>query len=277
MQLTKTVNIHPRDFGPELTRTITEQLNKVQGTIGLGDCHIVAVIHVEKISKGRIIDETGFSQHTVHYTAIVLRPVPNEVVDAVVTSVQKVSLRSPTSRWLFFNTDSRFVCVNKIGISCSMGPVVHIFIPEAKIPDNYEFDPSSESFVSSDRTLRIQKSDLVRTRLYGITRTEQNMIVRNTCTFPYLSRIIRTLIMNNRVLLVRLMAIIWVVWLFRSSNKYNKGNDNRPSIFGTIHGVTSQQGARKIVPLLGFPPTSTPMEQNDVKISWEATTKGRGR
>ena len=89
--MTKNINIHPRDCGPNLRGPIQNILHReVQGTMGVNGCHIVAVTEIIKIGKGKIQDETGYAIFHVRYKAIVFRPIRNEVVDAIVGGVDQV-------------------------------------------------------------------------------------------------------------------------------------------------------------------------------------------
>lgn len=90
--MSKTINIAPKECGPHLQQTIRNKLHhEVQGTRGLDFSHIVAVNEIERIGKGKVLDETGYVSFNIHYRAIVFRPIVQEVVAAIVTSATDVS------------------------------------------------------------------------------------------------------------------------------------------------------------------------------------------
>jgi len=50
----------------------------------------VAIVNVDSIGKGMVQDSYGAASFVVKYTAIVLKPFKNEVVDGIVDNVNKV-------------------------------------------------------------------------------------------------------------------------------------------------------------------------------------------
>jgi DNA-directed RNA polymerase II subunit RPB7 len=82
--------------------------------------YIIAVLGHERHGHGIVQDgsETGAVEFTIKYRAIVLKPFKNEVVDAVV------------------------VTVNKMGFFAEVGPL-NIFISNHLIPTDFKFEPNS--------------------------------------------------------------------------------------------------------------------------------------
>lgn len=81
--------LHPRHFGREIKQQIVQKLHEeVEGT-----CHgrygfIIAVteIDTENMGMGMVQEGTGFVVYPVTFSAVVMKPFPNEIIDAVVTS-----------------------------------------------------------------------------------------------------------------------------------------------------------------------------------------------
>ncbi|EYU34942.1 hypothetical protein MIMGU_mgv1a020255mg, partial [Erythranthe guttata] len=80
---------------------------------------IVAITGVESIGKGLIRDGTGFVTFPVKYQCVVFRPFKGEILEAVVTMV------------------------NKMGFFAEAGPV-QIFVSNHLIPDDMEIQKESE-------------------------------------------------------------------------------------------------------------------------------------
>ncbi|NWI05884.1 RPB7 polymerase, partial [Tichodroma muraria] len=79
---------------------------------------VIAVTTIDNIGAGVIQPGRGFVLYPVRYKAIVFRPFKGEVVDAVVTQV------------------------NKVGLFTEIGPM-SCFISRHSIPSEMEFDPNS--------------------------------------------------------------------------------------------------------------------------------------
>lgn len=62
----------------------------VEGTCTGRYGYIITVVKVGDISKGKVLPGTGLAEFNVKYQAIVFKPYKGEVVDAVVTTVNKV-------------------------------------------------------------------------------------------------------------------------------------------------------------------------------------------
>ncbi|GCB83440.1 hypothetical protein scyTo_0023590 [Scyliorhinus torazame] len=86
--------LHPRYFGPNLLNTVKQKLfTEVEGTCTGKYGFVIAVTTIDNIGAGVIQPGRGFVLYPVKYKAIVFRPFKGEVVDAVVTQVNKVTER----------------------------------------------------------------------------------------------------------------------------------------------------------------------------------------
>ncbi|KAJ1939883.1 DNA-directed RNA polymerase II subunit [Kickxella alabastrina] len=122
---------------------VTKRLYQdVEGTCTGRYGYIVAVVAIMDIKMGKIIPGLGSAEFEVQYSAILFKPFRNEVMDAVVNTV------------------------NKIGFFASAGPL-NIFVSHSLIPADMEFDPHSNppSFHSED--IKIEKGTLVRVKISG--------------------------------------------------------------------------------------------------------------
>ncbi|GFR52515.1 hypothetical protein Agub_g15072 [Astrephomene gubernaculifera] len=146
LTLSKSLDIHPKHFGPKLREVIREKLiAETEGTCTGKYGYVVAVTKVDDIGRGRIRqDQSGFATFEVTYGCIVCRPYKGEVLDAVVTNV------------------------NKMGFFAQAGPL-QLFVTQHLIPEEFEFDSADDnSWVSSDSITRIQGGTHVRVRIVGI-------------------------------------------------------------------------------------------------------------
>ncbi|KAL7978166.1 hypothetical protein Chor_005153 [Crotalus horridus] len=85
--------LHPRYFGPNLLNTVKQKLfTEVEGTCTGKYGFVIAVTTIDNIGAGVIQPGRGFVLYPVKYKAIVFRPFKGEVVDAIVTQVNKVGL-----------------------------------------------------------------------------------------------------------------------------------------------------------------------------------------
>lgn len=85
--------LHPKYFGPQLMETVRQKLyTEVEGTCTGKYGFVIAVTTIDSIGSGIIQPGQGFVVYPVKYKAIVFRPFKGEVLDAVVTQVNKVSV-----------------------------------------------------------------------------------------------------------------------------------------------------------------------------------------
>ncbi|CAG9565606.1 unnamed protein product [Danaus chrysippus] len=82
--------LHPRYFGPQLLDTVKQKLyTEVEGTCTGKYGFVIAVTTIDSIGAGLIQPGQGFVVYPVKYKAIVFRPFKGEVLDAIVTQVNK--------------------------------------------------------------------------------------------------------------------------------------------------------------------------------------------
>ncbi|EPQ02231.1 DNA-directed RNA polymerase II subunit RPB7 [Myotis brandtii] len=145
--------LHPRYFGPNLLNTVKQKLfTEVEGTCTGKYGFVIAVTTIDNIGAGVIQPGRGFVLYPVKYKAIVFRPFKGEVVDAVVTQV------------------------NKVGLFTEIGPM-SCFISRHSIPSEMEFDPNSNPpcYKEVDEDIVIQQDDEIRLKIVG-TRVDKNDI-----------------------------------------------------------------------------------------------------
>ncbi|KAH6565436.1 hypothetical protein BASA50_010938 [Batrachochytrium salamandrivorans] len=149
-QLTHTINLHPQFFGPQIKAFLTRRLyEEVEGTCSGQFGYIISVVDIVDVGKGVLQSNTGFAQFQVLYKAIVFKPFKNQVVDGIVTTV------------------------NKIGFWADVGPL-QVFISSHLIPGYLKFDSNSnppayvgEGQEFGEASLRVEKGATVRLRIVG--------------------------------------------------------------------------------------------------------------
>lgn len=149
--LNRNLQLHPRHFGANLRNTIIQKLHtEVEGTCSGRYGFIIMVTSIATVGLGKINDGTGMVTFPVAYRAIVFRPFKGEVVDAVVTQV------------------------NKMGFMAEVGPL-QVFVSKHLIPTDMTFDPTEHCFASEDESVKISKDDEVRLKIVG-TRVDASEI-----------------------------------------------------------------------------------------------------
>ena len=95
IKMTRNVRLHPRHFGPKLEDELMKTLMKeVAGNCTKRFGYVIAVTHIEPRGlkgKGVVQEGTGMAIFPVEFTCIVMRPFKNEIYEAVVTNVTRVS------------------------------------------------------------------------------------------------------------------------------------------------------------------------------------------
>ena len=90
-QLTHTINLHPQFFGPQIKIFLKSRLlEEVEGTCSGRYGYIISVVDIVNVGNGVLQANTGFAEYVIEYKAIVFKPFKNQVVDAIVTTVNKV-------------------------------------------------------------------------------------------------------------------------------------------------------------------------------------------
>ncbi|XP_022939214.1 DNA-directed RNA polymerase II subunit RPB7 isoform X1 [Cucurbita moschata] len=142
--LERNMQLHPRHFGRNLRENLVSKLMKdVEGTCSGRHGFVVAITGIENIGKGLISDGTGFVTFPVKYQCVVFRPFKGEILEAIVTMV------------------------NKMGFFAEAGPV-QIFVSNHLIPDDMEFQSGDmPNYTTSDGSVKIQKDSEVRLKIIG--------------------------------------------------------------------------------------------------------------
>lgn len=114
--------------------------------------YVVSVIAVHDVGRGKLRDDgSGLATFRVEYQALTVRPFRGEVVDAVVTSV------------------------NKMGFFAEAGPL-QLFCSSHLVPEDLEFSAAGDAaFVSADGATRVEPDSEVRLRIVGV-RTDASEI-----------------------------------------------------------------------------------------------------
>ncbi|CDH53392.1 dna-directed rna polymerase ii subunit rpb7 [Lichtheimia corymbifera JMRC:FSU:9682] len=150
-ELSHTISLHPSFFGPNMHAQLKDKLYAdVEGTCSGRFGYIITVVALLNISKGKVLPGTGLAEFKVKYQAIVFKPYKGEVVDAVVTTV------------------------NKMGFFADVGPL-QVFVSNHLIPNDMQYDPNGNPPCYSSEDQTIQKDVQVRIKLVG-TRTDATEI-----------------------------------------------------------------------------------------------------
>ncbi|KAL6210472.1 hypothetical protein ACLB2K_015704 [Fragaria x ananassa] len=139
------LRLNPRYFGHNLQENLVTQLIKDvnNGTCSQQHGFDVAITGIENIGKGLIVNGTGFVSFPVRYQCVVCRPFKGEILEAVVTMV------------------------NKMGFFAEAGPV-QIFVSNHLIPDDMEFQCGDmPNYTTSDGSVKIQIDSEVRLKIIG--------------------------------------------------------------------------------------------------------------
>uniref|UniRef100_A0A0N4ZFI5 DNA-directed RNA polymerase II subunit RPB7 n=1 Tax=Parastrongyloides trichosuri TaxID=131310 RepID=A0A0N4ZFI5_PARTI len=158
------ISLHPKYFGPNLMDTVKQKLfNEVEGTCTGKYGFVIAVTTIDSIGHGMIQPGRGFVTYFVKYKAIVFRPFKNQVMDAIVTQI------------------------NKVGIFCEIGPL-SVFISQHCIPPDLKFDTLNDipCFKNDDETIIIKLDDEIRVKLIGTRVDASDIFAIGTLMDDYL-------------------------------------------------------------------------------------------
>lgn len=158
--------LEPVHFGPKLRATIVSLLREqVEGLALSTYGYVVNVIEVleNQIQSGIIEYDTGNVCFKVKYSALLLRPFLNEVLDAVVSQC------------------------NPLGFFAFVGPM-RIFVSKHSMPEDMfnGFDAQKECWVSDDKEVIISAGSGVRLKIKGRTVEQGNITAIGTIKDNYL-------------------------------------------------------------------------------------------
>lgn len=153
LDMTHTIILHPSFFGPRIREYLkTKLLSDVEGKCDGQYGYIICVVESGDldIGRGKIMTGRGSAEFVVKYRAIVWKPFKGEVVDAVVSTV------------------------NKMGFFADAGPL-SVFVSSHLLPVELKFDPTANppNYSGDDQT--VEKGSKVRLKLVG-TRTDATEI-----------------------------------------------------------------------------------------------------
>ncbi|CAN7140284.1 unnamed protein product, partial [Brassica rapa subsp. narinosa] len=142
--LERNMQLHPRFFGRNLRENLVSKLMKdVEGTCSGRHGFVVAITGIESVGNGLVRNGTAFVTFPVKYQCVVFRPFKGQILEAVVT------------------------LVNKMGFFAEAGPV-QIFVSKHLIPDDMEFQAGDmPKYTTSDGSVKIQKECEVRLKIIG--------------------------------------------------------------------------------------------------------------
>lgn len=169
-ELTHTIQLEPKKFGPNLENEVrTKLFETVEGSCVGEIGYIIEVVDIIDVGEGTLMPTYGYAVYNIRYNAVVFKPFRNEVLDASVINV------------------------NKMGFFAVVGPL-NVFVSNHLIPLDLQFDPNSNppAFVSEDQSTRIRKSSAVRLRVVGL-KIEARHIVSE---FQFLFNISRCLLVD---------------------------------------------------------------------------------
>ncbi|XP_015781249.1 DNA-directed RNA polymerase II subunit RPB7 [Tetranychus urticae] len=158
------VQLHPKYFGPQLLDVVKQKLfSEVEGSCTGKYGFIIAVTTIDHIGHGLIQQNSGFVLYPIKYRAIVFRPFKGEVLDAVVTQV------------------------NKVGIFTEIGPL-SCFISRHSIPADMQFDAnqSPPCYKTVDEDIVIQQDDEIRLKIVGLRVDAKDIFAIGTLMDDYL-------------------------------------------------------------------------------------------
>ncbi|EPX71505.1 DNA-directed RNA polymerase complex II subunit Rpb7 [Schizosaccharomyces osmophilus] len=152
-ELSLTITLHPSYFGPRMQDYLKAKLlADVEGTCSGQYGYIICVLdsNTINIDKGRVVPGQGYAEFEVKYRAVLWRPFRGEVVDAVVTTV------------------------NKMGFFADIGPL-SVFVSSHLVPPDMRFDPAANPPNYSGEDQVIERGSNVRLKIVG-TRTDATEI-----------------------------------------------------------------------------------------------------
>jgi DNA-directed RNA polymerase II subunit RPB7 len=158
--------LEPVHFGPKLKATIVRLLKEeVEGLALANYGYVVNVIEVpeDQIKSGIIEYDTSNVVFTVKYTALLLRPFINEVLDAVVSQC------------------------NPLGFFAFVGPL-RIFVSKHSMPEDMfnGYDGEKDAWISDDKEVVISSGSGVRLKIKGRTVEQGNITAIGTIKDNYL-------------------------------------------------------------------------------------------
>ena len=120
--LSYTMHLHPRYFGPNMKAHIKQELIKNLEGKSLGrHGYVICIIDIkdDDVDTGIVDYDTGFCAVNARYSAILLRPFKNEVIDARVTIVNELGFYTEAGPLTIFVSRHAMPPDIQDGTSCS--------------------------------------------------------------------------------------------------------------------------------------------------------------
>ena len=146
---TREILLFPCHLGPKMFDYVLAQLlEEVEGKCLGKQGFVIRVLNLDKncITPGLVDNDTGAVNVLVRYSAIMLRPFQNEIVDTIV-----------------------FNAADDSGFFARMGPL-EIFIHKYNMPEDMHFDnEAGDAWVSDDGQIEIKEGSVVRLKIVGVS------------------------------------------------------------------------------------------------------------
>lgn len=166
-KLKRDIQLQPMHLGPKMKKKVFEQLlEEVEGKCLGKHGYVIRVLTLENdaIQPGKIDNDNGSVNVTVFYSAIMLRPFKNEVVDTIV-----------------------FNAADDNGFFARIGPL-EIYIHKYNMPEDMKFDnEKGDSWVSLDGEVEIREGSVVRLRIIGVSVDAGQMVRTHKKQFFYIA------------------------------------------------------------------------------------------
>lgn len=147
-KLRRDIQLDPHHMGPSLKANVKRKVwDEIEGTCLGKYGYVISITDIEDkdISLGLIDNDTGAVNITVWYSAFLLRPFPNEVVDAIVTTATET------------------------GFFSRVGPL-QIFVSRHAMHEDISFNYArGDCWCSDDQEVEISEGSIVRLRIMGVT------------------------------------------------------------------------------------------------------------
>ncbi|OEH73722.1 DNA-directed RNA polymerase II subunit [Cyclospora cayetanensis] len=158
----ESVALRPAQLGPQYLASVEALLRQqVEGKCLQSVGYVVCVIRVLQNLPGRIQDSTGLVVVAAKYQAIVFKPFKEEVLDAVITDV------------------------NKLGLFAQCGPL-KVFVSRASLPASYTFQEDDAMPSFSDGSLALRTGGEIRLKLLGVRFEASQIFAVATTNADYL-------------------------------------------------------------------------------------------
>ncbi|KAL0228489.1 hypothetical protein RCL1_004632 [Eukaryota sp. TZLM3-RCL] len=131
-----------------LTQKLRENLEirlreAIEGKCYANYGYILLLLELRSIGQGKVTPDSGQVVFPVQFSALVFRPIPNEV------------------------TDGQVALIINAGVYINVGPM-RVFVSQALLPQGYEFDPYTMTFTSASGERPIQEGTSMRVRIMNV-------------------------------------------------------------------------------------------------------------